>query len=96
MYIEEGIEYDTNTLSNLGSVKSNNNQPWSTQKTLLNIKELAEEIEAKDKNKSIVDMKEYACKLCEKTFEDKRTLNDHVKQEHKKQLECKVCNETFQ
>ena len=41
-------------------------------------------------------MKEYACKLCEKTFEDKRTLNDHVKQEHKKQLECKVCNETFQ
>ena len=41
-------------------------------------------------------MKEYVCKLCEKTFEDKITLNDHVKQEHKKQLECKVCNETFQ
>ena len=77
-------------------VTENRAKEKKMEKTLLDIKEVAEEIEAKGKNKSIVDMKEYACKLCEKTFEDKRTLNDHVKQEHRKQLECKVCNETFQ
>ena len=51
------------------------------EKTLLDIKEVAEEMEAKGKNKYSVDMKEYACKPWEKTFEDKRTLTDHVKQE---------------
>ena len=38
---------------------------------------------------------EYYCTKCDKKFDKKGTLNDHISDNHPKQIKCKVCSETF-
>ena len=49
----------------------------------------------KEKNLHVNSYMEYLCTKCEKTFEKKGKLKDHISEKHPMQIKCKICSETF-